>query len=328
MRSFRRPSRLPTFHPARLLAALAVGLSPALWAQTPEPAPPSDAQAYEARMRALANEDASGRWPAAAPAPLAGAVLPFKRIVAYYGNLYSTHMGILGEIPKEEMLRKLLSECRAWALADPSTPVVPGLHYIAVTAQATPGADGLYRARMPSSEIQKVIQWAREINGLAFVDVQPGLSTLQQELPPLHEHLSQPDVHLGIDAEFAMRDGRRPGSVIGTLDAADINFAIEHLAQLVRTHRLPPKVLVVHRFTEGMITNHRDIKPVPEVQVVMSMDGFGSKVLKHQTYTAYIYKEPVQFAGFKLFYKNDKPEMYTPAELLKLTPRPVYIQYQ
>lgn len=168
----------------------------------------------------------------------------------------------------------------------------------------------------------------REIQGLAFLDVQPGLSTLQQGLPHLQEHLAQPDVHLGIDAEFSMREGRRPGSVIGTLEAADINFAIDLLAQLVRRHRLPPKVLVVHRFTEGMITNHRDIKPVPEVQVVMSMDGFGSKVLKRQTYTGYIQKEPVQFAGFKLFYKNDKPEMFTPAELLKLTPQPAYIQYQ
>jgi hypothetical protein len=314
--------------PAHVLAALALGLSPALCAQTPGPVPPPDPQAYDARMRALANGDASGRWPAQAPAPLAGAVLPFKRIVAYYGNLYSTHMGILGEIPKDEMIRKLLAECRAWELADPGTPVVPSLHYIAVTAQASPGSDGLYRARMPGSEIQKVIQWAREIQSLAFVDIQPGLSTLQQELPHLQEHLAQPDVHLGIDAEFSMRDGRKPGSVIGTLDAADINFAIEHLAQLVRLHKLPPKVLVVHRFTEGMITNHREIKPVPEVQVVMSMDGFGSKVLKHQTYTAYIEKEPVQFAGFKLFYKNDKPVMYTPAELLELTPRPVYIQYQ
>jgi hypothetical protein len=42
--------------------------------------------------------------------------------------------------------------------------------------------------------------------------------------------------------------------------------------------------------------------------------------------------EPVQFTGFKLFYKNDilppSTGMYTPAELMKLTPRPIYIQYQ
>jgi len=35
----------------------------------------------------------------------------------------------------------------------------------------------------------------------------------------------------------------------------------------------------------------------------------------------------VQSAWFKLFYKNDKP-MMTPAQVLKLWPVPVYIQYQ
>jgi len=35
----------------------------------------------------------------------------------------------------------------------------------------------------------------------------------------------------------------------------------------------------------------------------------------------------VQFTGFKLFYKNDKP-MMAPAEVLSLSPVPVYIQYQ
>jgi hypothetical protein len=38
-------------------------------------------------------------------------------------------------------------------------------------------------------------------------------------------------------------------------------------------------------------------------------------------------KEPVQFTGFKLFYKNDRP-MMTPDEVLSLSPQPVYIQYQ
>jgi hypothetical protein len=40
----------------------------------------------------------------------------------------------------------------------------------------------------------------------------------------------------------------------------------------------------------------------------------------------------VQFTGFKLFYKNDllppSTGMFTPAQLLKLTPAPIYIQYQ
>jgi hypothetical protein len=64
----------------------------------------------------------------------------------------------------------------------------------------------------------------------------------------------------------------------------------------------------------------------------MDMDGWGDKTLKRSTYLLYIYKQPVEFTGFKLFYKNDikkgTHEMYTPQELLKFTPKPIYIQYQ
>ncbi len=88
----------------------------------------------------------------------------------------------------------------------------------------------------------------------------------------------------------------------------------------------------MHRFTKGMVTNVSAIKKVPEVQIVMDMDGWGDKILKRSTYLRYIYNEPVQFTGFKLFYNNDtkknKNELYTPGELLKFTPKPVYIQYQ
>ena len=32
-------------------------------------------------------------------------LLPYNRIIAFYGNLYSKRMGILGEVPKKEMLK-------------------------------------------------------------------------------------------------------------------------------------------------------------------------------------------------------------------------------
>jgi hypothetical protein len=62
------------------------------------------------------------------------------------------------------------------------------------------------------------------------------------------------------------------------------------------------------------------------------MDGWGDKAKKNGTYTNVVAAEPVQFTGFKLFYKNDllppSTGMFTPAEVLELTPKPIYIQYQ
>ena len=271
-------------------------------------------------------------WPPIAVYPNNGAILPFHRIVAYYGNLYSTKMGVLGQYPENEMLERLMVEVKKWTDADPETPVIPALHYIVVVAQGSKGADGKYKARMPDSEIDKVIEMAQKIDGLVFLDVQVGLSKLQDELPSLEKYLKLPQVHLGIDPEFSMKTGARPGTVIGTYDALDVNYAAEYLAKIVKDNNLTPKILVVHRFTQKMVTNANKIKPLPEVQIVMDMDGWGGAARKINTYKQFIYKEPIQFTGFKLFYKNDVLEPKTllmePADLLKLTPRPIYIQYQ
>ena len=272
-------------------------------------------------------------WPVAnLPYPNAGAILPFHRIVAYYGNLYSKGMGVLGQYPEDIMLSMLKAEVAKWTAADPSTPAIPALHYIAVTAQGSAGFDGKYRARMPNTEIDKVITMAAKINALVFLDVQVGFSNVETEVPLLEKYLKMPNVHLGIDPEFSMKTGIRPGKVVGTMDATDINFVANYLAKVVRDNNLPPKVLIVHRYTEGMVTNYKQITPLKEVQIVMDMDGWGGQAKKINTYQQFVYKEPVQFTGFKLFYKNDiltaGTTLMTPETVLKLRPQPLYIQYQ
>ncbi len=271
-------------------------------------------------------------WPVKTVYPNVGAILPSKRIIAYYGNLYSKKMGALGQYPEDEMLRRLDVEVKKWSLADPETEAVPALHYIAVTAQMSAGEDKKYRFRMPDTEIDKIITMAAKINAIVFLDIQVGLSTLQAEIPPLEKYLKMPNVHLGIDPEFSMKTGARPGTVVGTTDAVDINFAANYLAKIVKDNNLPPKVLVVHRYTQRMVTNYKNITPLPEVQIVMHMDGWGGAAHKINTYKQFIYREPVQFTGFKLFYRHDVlgagTSLMTPNDLLKLSPKPMYIQYQ
>ena len=293
--------------------------------------PVLDTARYDSLMQYLANGDTTGKWPVKAARPLPGAILPFNRIIAYYGNLYSKRMGILGKLPKEEMLQQLKAEVASWQAADTLIPAIPALHYICVTAQEKPGKGGKYRLRMPFSQIDTVLSWAKEINALTFLDVQIGHSTAKAETIELVEYLKMPNVHYGIDPEFSMQNGNRPGTRIGGFHANDINEVIDILADLVKKNNIPPKILILHRFTQNMIRDYKSIKIVPEVQVVMDMDGFGAKALKRNTWQRYIYREPVQFTGFKIFYYNDSKgsnEPYTPQELLLFTPKPIYIQYQ
>jgi hypothetical protein len=291
-----------------------------------------DTMLYDSLVLRLVHQLEDDKWPVKTPYPLPGAILPFNRIVAYYGNFYSKGMGILGALEPEKMKARLLEECALWAEADSITPVMPALHYLAITAQKSPGKDGTYRLRMPHHQIDKLVEMSSSISGISFLDIQVGHSTVQREIPTLEKYLMMPDVHLGLDPEWSMKGGEIPGKKIGTMDASDINYAVSYLSGLVKKHNLPPKILVVHRFTKGMITNYKNIKTSPEVQIVINMDGFGFPAKKVDSYRRFVAGEPIQFTGFKLFYKNDAwtapHRLMTRKEILDLRPRPIYIQYQ
>ncbi len=305
--------------------------SPAFGQQKPKPRTTAKPAAAKVVTDSQAKSAESPLWPVASPTPLAGAILPAKRIVAFYGNPLSKRMGILGELEPDAMLAKLDKEVDAWEKADSTTPVQPALHLIAVVASDQPGPSGKYRTRMDSALIERVYGWAQKAGALLFLDLQVGQGTLQEELPRLTKFLKRPDVHLGIDPEFSMKDGTVPGKKIGTFDAADVNYASSFLQDLVTTESLPPKVLVVHRFTRNMLTGYKRIKLDPRVQIVINMDGWGPPHLKRESYRAYVHKYPVEYTGFKLFYKNDTKKggkLMSPAAVLALNPRPFYIQYQ
>jgi hypothetical protein len=113
--------------------------------------------------------------------------------------------------------------------------------------------------------------------------------------------------------------------------AEEVNHAIAELAKLVQTHGLPPKVLVVHRFTAAMLPDAHHIRHDPRVQLVLNMDGWGPPHTKIDSYRSHVAPAPIPYKGFKLFYKNDRrngSRMMTPEAVLALSPAPLYVQYQ
>lgn len=306
-------------HP-RVAFALVLAAPAPLWAQVP---------GFEPWLLPAPMAIDTAHPPAATkPVPYRrDALLPHSRIVAYYGNPLSTRMGVLGATPPSVMLPQLDSVAAEWAKVDSTRTVRPALHLIVTVAQPHPGSDGMYRLRHSDSLIARVVRWADERNWLVFLDVQAGRAAMAGEIERLVPWLRRPNVHLALDPEFAMQADAVPGRRIGTIDAAVVNAAIDRLAAIVEAGRLPPKVLVVHRFTERMLTNYQQIRHDPRVQVVIHMDGFGSQGSKRSIYQMLVERQPVQFAGIKLFTKNDKP-MFTPSQVVQMLPTPVYVQYQ
>lgn len=271
----------------------------------------------------LTDQDA----PAYGVASLDGPLLPDHRIVTYYGNPLSDQMGILGELEDDRLVARVREQAAAYELVDPTRPVLPALELVAVVAQAGPGSDGMYRLRMDTDLIEDMIGLAERNDLLLILDVQIGRSNVQDEVRAMLPFLKRRNVHLALDPEFAMTQDQLPGRVIGSHSAAEVNLAIDLVADLVAAEGLPPKLLVVHRFTEKMLTDADKIRRDPRVQVVVVMDGFGPPEVKTNTYDTLVRDQGFEHLGFKLFYKQDVPLM-TPAQVLELDPSLGVIIYQ
>jgi hypothetical protein len=90
---------------------------------------------------------------------------------------------------------------------------------------------------------------------------------------------------------------------------------------------IPPKMMIVHQFEEDMIFNKDQITPVPGVQFVLDMDGFGGVEAKVGNYGHFVRDQLIEFGGIKLFYKQDDP-LLTPAEIVALDPPALVVIYQ
>ncbi len=236
-------------------------------------------------------------------------------------------MGVLGQYPVDDMLKRLAAQTEVWRAADPTVRTQCALELIAIAAQAGSGSNGLYRARMKPEVIERVIGWARSVGCITILDVQVGHSTVASEVDYLRPWLKLPDVHLALDPEWDMPAGVKPGARVGTMDASDINGAITVLDEIVKTNNLPPKLLTVHRFRDFMVTNPSLIVVPKSVRLLVNMDGFGPPETKLNSYRVAKAGMPTTLTGFKLFYKNDVPIM-GPAEVLPLSPVPMFINYQ
>lgn len=257
----------------------------------------------------------------------ANGLLPNNRILLFYGFPGDASMGILGEHATDDLLALLKTQADAYRQADPTRPVLIGFEVIASVAQPDPQADGSYLLDAPAELLDKYTDFAEQNGILLFLDVQIGKRTVADEIKGLQPWLEKPFVHLGIDPEFAVRDGQIPSVDIGQIDASDVTLSQNWLADLSKQHNLPPKVLIVHQFHEGMIENKGKISSVAGVQLVIDADGWGPPDSKRSTYNFVNKVQEVEYNGIKLFYKQDDPIM-TPDEIIKLDPVPDVVIYQ
>lgn len=245
-------------------------------------------------------------------------------IVAFYGHPGAPVLGVAGEGTPEQALTRLLAQSDPYRVT--GRPVVPAFELIATLVTASPGADGLYRTRATETELRPYLETIRTVGGRLVLDIQPGRADVLDEARAFQALLLEPDVGLALDPEWVVGPTQTPRGRIGSLDAAAINRVSAYLSDLVAANDLPPKLLVIHRFREDMVTNVDQIVSRPGVRLLFQADGEGgpaAKILDYDTLLPDIFER-----GIKIFYDEDTPTM-TPSEVLARTdPDPHYISYQ
>jgi hypothetical protein len=311
-------------------AAAVAPAPPAASTDTPAPPPPATTNPTP-NPPAPPSATTAPPPPTSAPSadlPPSNGPLVKNRLVTYYGHPYSDKMGVLGEFDDpQQMVDKLKEQAAAYTAADPSRPAIPTIELIASVAQGSPGPNGLWLFRTPPDVIEKYAQLAEQNNCLLLLDIQMGYDTVAHDVQALLPYLRRPYVHLAIDPEFHVKPGQVPGEEFGSVTAADINGAAATLADLVVRYNIPDKVLVIHQFRDDMLPDKQNIKPIPHIQMVVVMDGWGTPEAKLANYKAFIHDQPIQYGGLKIFYRQDTPVL-TPEEVLKLDPTPLVVIYQ
>lgn len=268
-------------------------------------------------------EAAKARPPA--ELPLGGrTIFPRYRVVAYYGAPQSHALGALGIGSPDAAGRRLRAQARPYVKK--TRPVMLAFELIATVANADPGADGLYRTRQPHAIVRRYLRAARRAKALLLLDIQPGHADFMDEVRHLDRWLREPDVGLALDPEWHT-PGSRPGSVIGSVDAAKVNEVTRHVAAIVREHDLPEKLFVVHQFTPDMIKDKATVVKPPGLAITMNVDGFGDRANKVSKYHQFTHDGTQFHRGYKLFYEEDTGLMQ-PRSVLALRPPPDLIVYE
>ncbi|MEU8228592.1 hypothetical protein AB0C12_03200 [Actinoplanes sp. NPDC048967] len=136
----------------------------------------------------------------------------------------------------------------------------------------------------------------------------------------------QPHVGLALDPEWRMPEGKVPGKTIGRVGAAEVNRVSGYLSGLVRAHKLPEKLFVLHQFRASMLPDITRIRKQPGLALVQHVDGFGTRSEKDATWNRL--RRPQQFhLGYKLFYDEDV-KRYRAADVLRFKPVPELVSFQ
>lgn len=263
------------------------------------------------------------------PGAKTGLIFPGRRIVALYGHPSGPALGLMGDQPPQEAVKRVNELVKQYQAITPNTPTVPAFEVIATVASSLPGGDGDYSNESTVEELRPYVEAIGKAGGFAVLDLQPGHASFLSQAQRYQELLELPYVGLALDPEWKIRPDEKPLGRVGNTTAAEINEVSAWLAEFTRSKKLPQKLLIMHQFQVQMIQNREQLDiNHPELCFVLHADGHGNAHDKLATWDRM--REGLQpgiFLAWKNFIDEDAP-MFDPRQTLGVQPTPWFISYQ
>lgn len=244
-------------------------------------------------------------------------------MVGYYGRPGAASLGVLGQYSIEELVPKIKAKADEYAQISGKRNVTPAFHLIYGMASGEPGRDKDYLLPLSDEKVMQYINVAKSIGFAVIIDSQLGELTPVEAVKPALKYLQYDNVHLAIDPEFEVNGlDVRPGKVIGHISGEQVNQVQSAMADYLNENDIKEdKILIVHMFTEQMVSEKGEIKKYDQIDLVLNLDGHGSPQLKVDIYNK--------------LYTADVSSM-TPRQVLGMDPvgntkimePPQYINYQ
>lgn len=251
-----------------------------------------------------------------------------RHIIATYGHPGVAPLGVMGEDDPAGAVKRVngyVEEYKKHVDGD----VIPGFEIIASVAQADPGPRGDYSAPSDPETLIPYIDAITEAGGYAILDLQPGSADFVEQAKLYEELLKRPNVGLALDSEWKMQPGEVPATVVGHVEAEEVNRVADWLAELTRKNKLPQKMLMLHQFQLQMIRSRENVDlSHPELAYVLHADGHGTAEEKFATWNV-LHKDlqPEFVEAWKNFIDEDQP-MFTPEQTMDIKPQPKVVTYQ
>lgn len=262
--------------------------------------------------------------PATGPAPFANG----SQMVTYYGWPHSNGMGVLGTFDSpQDAAKSLAGETALVDSLNGARGATGAMDLIYGMVSSDPGPDGIYVRYLDHDTTQSYIDAAKQNGEQVILDMQIGRGNVLDEVKKTEPFLGNANVHVAIDPEYAVGPNGIPIETAGHITGDDINQAQEYLDKFVQDHHLPPKMLVVHQYMTDTISNTGNIKQLPNVSLVLDMDGIGAPADKLSMYQKFAEQPWVQKRSYMVFLRADST-VSSEQQVLALNPSPDMIAFQ